>query len=122
MKGADGGQQRPRGLALLAEAAEQGHLGAQSLLGRTAFGDLMTTGQGPELTEDYVHALKYLRAAALRGDEATLDWIPGIGTAQVLDDGSFEPPLEPPLADLEPEWVRRAWRAADALVRCAEER
>ena len=118
MKSAGGGGDRWQGLELLREASADGHLKAQSLYGRTTFGDLATTGDGPELEEQYVQALLYLRLAARRGDAEAADYLPGLANVRVSESGAFEPPLEEPLASLTPAWVANAFRQADAELAC----
>jgi TPR repeat protein len=118
MKSEGGGGDRYKGLDLLREAGADGHLKAQSLFGRTSFGDLMTTGDGPELEKQYTEALHYLRLAARRGDADARDYLPGLASVRVSEKGDFEPPLEGPLAGLTPGWVASAFRQADAELAC----
>lgn len=118
MKSEGGGGDRWKGLELLREASANGHLKAQSLYGRTTFGDLMTTGDGPELEKQYVESLLYLRLAARRGDADATDYLPGLASARVSEKNTFEPALDGPLASLTPAWVVSAFRQADEQLVC----
>jgi len=92
-------------------AANNGHLEAQSLHGRTLFGTMFTAqAPTPEEHDDYVAALAFLRIAAKRGDEDALSFMPAI-TAEASE-------VEPPLDALPPGWVAEAFAEADAWIVC----
>ncbi len=99
-------------LVALRFAADNGHRSAQSLYGRSLFGALFAS-EAPRASqrEDYVSALTFLRVAARAGDEPAARFIPGLAA-------EGEPPLEPPLDSLPPEWLAAAVARADAWVAC----
>lgn len=99
-------------MAALRDAAEQGHLGAQSLYGKTMFETrFLAQAPAPEEREDYVAAFTFLRIAALRGDPAVQDYVPGL-TADA-------PPVhDEPLSQLPVAWLTEAYARADAWMAC----
>jgi TPR repeat protein len=118
MKSEAGSGKRARALELWRQASDGGNLEAQGRYGMTRFGDLMTTGTEPQLEAEYVTALSFLRLAARRGQPDAAGYVPGIASTEPTDGGGFHPPLEVPLADLPPEWVRSAFERADAELAC----
>lgn len=102
-------------IASLREAAEGGHLQAQSLYGRTLFGTRISN-QAPtaEEREDYVSAVAFLRIAAAAGDAEAEGFLPGISAV-------LEAPLEMPLSALPKDWVEEAFRRADTWIDCNAE-
>ena len=99
-------------IVLLREAAEGGHLQAQSLYGRTLFSVRFSKQKPvPEEQEDYVSAVAFLRIAATAGDAEAEAYMPGI-TAVI------EAPLEMPLTSLPKPWVAEAFRRGDAWIDC----
>lgn len=100
------------GVGALKVAASNGHLGAQSLYGRTLFG-VMFTNDAPsaEEREAYVTAVLFLRVAAKAGESEAEGYLPGL-TA----DSSA--PLEPPLDSLPEGWVQEAFERADKWIEC----
>jgi len=99
------------GIEALKIAANNGHLAAQSLYGRTLFGVRFTAQEPrPEEKEDYVSAIAFLRIAAKAGDVDAMDFLPGL---------TSEPqPLEAPLDSLPEGWVAEAFARADAWIEC----
>lgn len=96
---------------ILKIAAQNGHVGAQSLYGRTLFGTLFTaSAPADDQREDYVSAVSFLRVAAKSGDEQASEYLPGL-----LLDG---PPFEMPLDSLPEAWVLEAFARADDWVKC----
>jgi TPR repeat protein len=118
MKSVEGGKDRRRGMDLLRRAAHAGSLSAQQRYGQTLFGDLMTTGSEPELEDDYVEAIAFLRVAARRGAD---EYLPGLSRLQLSEDGSLQPAADPPLSDLPPGWVVRGIREGDELMHCFDD-
>ncbi len=99
-------------MALLTEAAEAGHLGAMSLYGNRMFGDMFTY-QAPQPDEraNYVRALKYLRLAALAGDETAASFIPALAGSEIAAE-------KPQLADLPEGWLEEVKREVIAWPGC----
>lgn len=99
-------------MAALRTAAEQGHRGAQSLYGRTTFEThFLNEAPTPAEKADYVAAFTFLRIAALRGDPATQDYLPGLAA-------STPPVTEEPLDQLPAAWLTEAYARADAWMAC----
>jgi peptidoglycan/LPS O-acetylase OafA/YrhL len=102
-------------LSALAFAAENDHVAAQSLYGRTLFGLLFSAhAPQPEERDDYVRAISYLRRAATAGDGQALHFIPGI----LADAEELLSTAGAPLDSLPPDWVRQAFDRADASGEC----
>ena len=93
-------------------AADNGHVAAQSLYGRTMF-SVLFQASAPEVDqrEDYVSALAFLRVAAKAGEETAAGYLPGL-----TDD--VPPTSEPPLEALPAPWVHAAYEMADAWIEC----
>jgi hypothetical protein len=119
MKSATEGERYRRGMELLREASLGGHLDAQAKFGVRSFGDLMTTGDGPELEEAYVTAIASLRAAALGGDSGAAEYVPGVGTVRLVEGRKLEPELEEPLSTLPEKWVLQGIEQGDRMAACA---
>ncbi len=117
-KSAAGGTKRAEGLALVKKAADKGHLEAQSFLGRTQFGDLMTTGAEPELKDAYIEALSYLALAAKRGSTDAKDFLPQLARLELSDEGGLSEELEEPLSSLEESWIRGALLFVSGELHC----
>lgn len=99
------------GIDALKIAAQNGHLEAQSLYGRTLFGARFTTqAPTPEEKEDYVSAVAFLRIAAMAGDADAAAFMPGLT--------SDPAPLEAPLDSLPEGWVVEAFSRADTWIEC----
>lgn len=118
MKSEEGGNERSRGLEILKRAALSGHLEAQSLYGRTLFGDLMTTDSEVELAAEYVEALYFLALSAQRGDSNVRDNLPQLVDLRVDAVGALSEELSAPLSGLEEQWVKDAVRRAQTDVVC----
>ena len=100
------------GVDVLAVAAKNGNLKAQSLYGRMLFGARFSKGAPTdEEKDDYVSAIAFLRVAAKAGDEDAVGFLPGL----LLDPGAA---LEVPLETLPPGWVAEAFEMADAWIEC----
>ena len=99
------------GVDALKIAAQNGHMEAQSLYGRTVFGARFTA-QAPTAAEreDYVGAIAFLRVAAKAGDADAAAYMPGLTGGP--------DPLEAPLDSLPEGWVAEAFARADAWVDC----
>jgi len=121
MKSRDSGERRRRGLSLLREAAIGGYPPAMARYGNTSFGDLMTTGSGPELEGEYVEAIAFLRVTALRERTGEDGFIPNLESVRLQEDGSFSAPLEPPLSGLPEPWVRQGIAEGDRLFDCGRQ-
>lgn len=99
------------GIETLKIAAQNGHLEAQSLYGRTLFSArFMAQSPTPEEKEDYVSALAFLRIASKAGEEEAIGFLPGIE-----GDPSA---VEEPLVTLPDGWVDEAFARADAWIDC----
>jgi TPR repeat protein len=123
MKSVEGGERMRRSSVLMDEAAALGNRDAQARAGLDDLGFLFTS---IGVTEDgaeprYVQALTYVRLAARRGDEQARSFIPELATLSLEPNGSL-PPLEPPLSELPPDWVRRAMVEADRQLECHPDR
>lgn len=99
------------GIDTLRIAAQNGHLEAQSLYGRTVFSTrFMAQAPRPEEREDYVSAIAFLRIASKAGEEQANGFLPGIeGEASAVEE---------PLDTLPEGWVGEAFARADAWIDC----
>lgn len=96
-------------------AAQAGHIGAQSLFGRTVFGTLFAADSPRKQDrESWIESVMWLRTAALAGDSAALAFVPGLTDAMPPADG------KPPLGELPRDWLIEAWRRADVFVACSK--
>lgn len=117
MKSQSGGKGRSEGVDRVHEAARRGHLGAQSLYGRTLFYDLMTTGDEEALQDEYVDAIYFLTLAARRGDEVVRAEFPELATL-TAEGGTLSAPLTAPFSDLNETWVKEGVERAQRDMRC----
>jgi hypothetical protein len=118
MKSVDGGKRFGRGMELLRQASEGGLLRAQAMYGKKSFDGLMTTGGEPELEDEYVEAIAFLRAAAVRGNEDAARYLPGIADVRIGEDGGFDSPLQEPLSLLPESWVLQGIQRGDQIASC----
>jgi len=99
-------------MTALRTAAENGHLAAQSLYGRTLFGALFSArAPVPEEREDYVSALTFLRIAIRAGEPRAKAFMPALAA-----DGTA--PVAAPLDTLPPDWLGDAIERSDAWIDC----
>jgi hypothetical protein len=99
-------------MGALAFAADNGHLEAQSLYGRTMFGVMFTSdAPQPDQRDEYVAALAFLRVAAKAGEDQAAGYLPGLTDAT-------PPTSEPPLDSLPAGWVQEAYQRADLWIAC----
>lgn len=109
-----------KAMALLEQAAAQGHLDAQFRYGSLQFSTLFM-GQAPRAEQqgEYVAALTYLRLAALRGHDEARRYIPGLDALTLDASGQLTPPTEMPLSTIPEPWLRQAVVRSDELAACA---
>lgn len=98
-------------MALLLSAAEAGLLDAQYEYGKTLFGARFTD-HAPKKSEeaDYVRALQFVRAAAVRGHEPAGKMLPELALP------TLPAKLAAPLQDVPRDWVVKAGKSADAWI------
>jgi TPR repeat protein len=99
-------------MTALRAAAENGHLAAQSLYGRTLFVVLFSArAPVPEEREDYVSALTFLRVAIRAGEPQASAFMPALAS-------NVTAPVAAPLDTLPPDWLRDAIERSDAWINC----
>jgi hypothetical protein len=114
------GKQDRRALPWLEQAAEAGHREAQAFYGKHVFDFTLVMGDDsdPETKERWATSVAYLRLAARRGSVEARDYIPALEALTIRPDGSFEPPLEPPLSIVPGDSLREGIGRADRAFDC----
>lgn len=108
-----------KAMALLESAARKGHVESQARYGALQFGNMMTNdAPQPKEEEDYVRAMKWLRVAALRGSASAKSYVPGLTSMALDDEGKLAKPVEQPLDQFDPAWLRRVILESDAWMEC----